>query len=92
MKRLSDEQAQALAVQAAMEEQLTEMAADLVPEDDPGYMEALARYTEAAAAEIREGDFYLLMRTDAPPIAYIREPEASWEEVSKWRRKTRSNT
>jgi len=77
MRRLSDEQAQALAVRAAMEEQLAWMAAEQVPEDDPGYMEAMSRWTAAAAVDVPEGDYYLLMNTHEAPIAFIREPEAS---------------
>jgi len=77
VKRLTGAQAQALAVRAAMEEQLTWMAAEQVPENDPGYMEAMSRWTEAAAVDVPEGDYYLFMNTHEAPIAYIREPEAS---------------
>jgi hypothetical protein len=78
VRKLPEHQSQALAARVELEDKLTRMAADLVPEDDPAYMEALAEYQALPEVEIPEGSAVaLFVRNDAAPVAVVTEPEAN---------------
>lgn len=77
VRKLPQHQADALAARVELENELTRMAAELVPEDDPAYMEALAGYLALPEVEIPEGSSVALVtRSGAAPVAVVTELEA----------------
>jgi hypothetical protein len=74
VRQLPVHEASTLAAWVDLEDRLTRMTAELVPEDDPAYIETLAAYRDLPGVELAEGcSIALLIRTDAAPAAVITE-------------------